>query len=398
MIFLDHHATTPCDPRVVEAMLPFWTETFGNPHSSSHPMGRAAADAIQHAMALMEQQLGCPAGKLVATSGATESINLAVRGVMLHPRNRRRRLVTCTTEHPAMLETAEDLEKRHGVDVVRVPVHPNRTGQPGQVDLDALRDAVDEQTALVSVMWANNESGVVQPVCEIARIAHEAGALMHSDATQAVGTLAVSVQETDVDLLSASAHKFYGPKGVGLLVAGNGNRRVRLLPQTIGGGQQGGLRGGTMNPAGIVGMAHALAIAAAEPETRESANLAAAALRQQLFDALNAHVDGLTLNGPSLQASAGDSGDWQRLPGNLNLRLQQVEGETWMAAATEVAFSSGSACSSTDGLPSHVLLAMGLTESEARRSVRFGIGRGNTSDEIQKAAEALIAAYARVRG
>ncbi|KLU05324.1 Cysteine desulfurase [Rhodopirellula islandica] len=395
MIYLDHHATTPCDPRVVEAMLPYLTQHFGNPHSDSHEAGREARRAIDQSLDSMAAILNAPRESMVVTSGATESINLALRGFLMHPRCKRHQVVLCETEHPAVLEVADDLSKQatasgQPIEIIRVGVHPHDHPSAGQVDVDQLRAVVNEQTAVVSIMWANNEIGSIAPIQSLAEITHEAGAVLHCDATQAVGRLPVDVRATDVDLLTASAHKFYGPKSTGFLVVGNGNRRLRLRPQIVGGGQQRGLRGGTLNPATIVAMATAMRIANDDLESDTSRILE---LREMLWNRLHSALDGLQLNGTSWREDSS-----ARLPGNLNVRLRDIEGEAWMAATPDVAFSSGSACSSTEALPSHVLLAMGLTESEARRSVRFGIGRFNTVDEIHAAADQLIASHQKLVG
>jgi cysteine desulfurase len=386
VIYLDHHATTPCDRRVVERMLPFLTERFGNPHSTSHALGREAAEAMQSAIAAMAAELGTDPDAILITSGATESNNLAIDGICRHPRQKRRHVVTTTIEHPAVLDVVDRLEK-DGFRVTRVPVHPQ--GQPlaGQVDLDALAAAVDEDTALVSVHWANNEIGVIQPMAEIATIVHRAGALFHSDATQAVGRLPVDLNRVDVDLISASAHKFYGPKGVGLLTIHGGleRRRVRLKPLLVGGGQQRNLRSGTMAPANVVACAEALRLAGEERATTIDQTLQ---LRERLWKRLREGISGLELNGPEMDLE-------RRLPGNLNLTLPAIEGEAWMSACPDVAFSSGSACSSVEAKPSHVLLGLGLDESTARRSVRFGVGKFNTAEEIDRAAEILVRGYHR---
>tara|TARA_R110002049_G_scaffold2750_2_gene21524 strand:- start:330994 stop:332154 length:1161 start_codon:yes stop_codon:yes gene_type:complete len=381
MIYLDNHATTRCDDRVVQAMLPWFADEFGNPHSTSHQMGRTAADAIGQAIAEIAEVLDASAESVVITSGATESNNLALRGVCTHPRQKRRHIVTVATEHPAVLDVANDL-KRDGFRVSHV-----RVDAAGRVDLQQLADTIDDDTAIVSVMWANNEVGTVAPMQQIANLCHDRGALLHSDATQAVGRIPVNVVQADVDLLSASAHKFYGPKGAGLLIVGNGNRRVRLRPMMVGGGQQQGLRCGTMNPAGIVGLATALRIGVAdlEPNSKQSASL-----RDRLWNTLQKAITPLRLNGPLLD-------DEDRLAGNLNITLPAVEGEAWMSATPEVAFSSGSACSSVDARPSHVLTAMGIDESSARRSVRFGIGKFNSPDEIDEASKMLIESYRRLQ-
>lgn len=385
MIYLDNHATTRCDPRVVDAMLPWFSDHFGNPHSGAHAIGRRAGEAIEAAVAQVASLVNAPADSMVMTSGATESNNLAIRGVCLHPRQKRRHIVTVTTEHPAVLDVCDDLQK-DGFRVTHVPVIQCGDPKAGVVDLNQLADSVDDDTALVSVMWANNEIGAIAPMSDIAEICHAKGALLHSDATQAVGRISVDVRQADVDLISATAHKFYGPKGTGFLVVGNGARRVRIKPQIIGGGQQHNVRSGTMNPAGVIGITTALQLCVDEmTETQTRVR----GLRDELLDRLSQQIDGLTINGPDLQ---GDD----RLPGNLNLVLPAIEGAAWISATPEIAFSSGSACSSAESKPSHVLTALGLSESEARRSVRFGIGRFNTKEEIASASRQLLDAYQQV--
>lgn len=343
---------------------------------------------IASSVAGVAELLHAPAESVVMTSGATESNNLAIRGYCTHPRQRRRHLVTVSTEHPAVLDVFSDLESE-GFRVTVVPVHRNGAPNAGIVDLDKLSQAIDDDTALVSVMWANNEMGAIAPMKEIADLAHSKGAILHSDATQAVGRIPVDTQGCDIDLLSATSHKFYGPKGAGALIVGNGNRRIRLRPQIVGGGQQHNLRSGTMNPAGVVGFATALRLCFDEMNSEGRSRTRS--MRDDLFARLNAGIEGLRLNGPAIQ------GD-QRLPGNLNLILPGVEGAAWMTATPEVAFSSGSACSSVESKPSHVLTALGLSESEARRSVRFGVGRFNTAEEIAEASERLIASYQKLMG
>jgi cysteine desulfurase len=385
MIYLDNHASTRCDPRVVEAMLPWLAEHFGNPHSDSHSYGRESGEVIAQSVAELASMLGAAAESIVITSGATESNNLAIRGVCTHPRQKRRHIVTATTEHPAVLDVVTELEQE-GFRVTRVGVRPAGDPAAGVIDLDQLADAVDDDTALVSIMWANNEIGAIAPMNAVAEICHARGALLHSDATQAVGRMPVDVQAVDVDLISATAHKFYGPKGTGLLVVGNGNRRVRLKPQIVGGGQQRNLRSGTMNPAGTVGLTTALGLCLDDMSGQQSR---VGQLRDDLYRQLCDAIDGIEPNGPSLSGH-------DRLPGNLNLVLPGVEGSAWMTATPAVAFSSGSACSSVEAKPSHVLTALGLSESEARRSVRFGVGRFNTADEINDASKQLIDSYQRL--
>ena len=385
MIYLDNHATTRCDPRVVDAMLPWFSEHFGNPHSGAHEVGRRAGAAVEQAIGQLASLVGAPPDAMLITSGATESNNLAIRGVCLHPRQKRRHIVTVTTEHPAVLDVCASMEDE-GFRVTYLPVLQRGDSQAGVVDMERLAEAVDDDTALVSVMWANNEIGAIAPMRAIADICHAKGALLHSDATQAVGRIAVDVRAADVDLISATAHKFYGPKGVGFLTVGNGSRRVRIKPQIIGGGQQHHLRSGTISPPAVIGITTALRLCVDE---MDSATTTIRGLRDQLFESLSEQIDDLTINGPDLSGN-------DRLPGNLNLVLPEIEGAAWISATPQVAFSSGSACSSAEPKPSHVLTAIGLTESEARRSVRFGVGRFNNAEEIQAASKHLLDSFQKI--
>ncbi len=387
MIYLDHHATTPLDPAVMEAMLPWMTTHFGNPHSRSHAIGRHAADACDDALRLLERLVGGEPGSMFVTGGATESTNLAIEGVMRHPRQRRRHIITSAIEHPAVLDPIRRLG-REGFRVTILPVRLQDDPACGQVDPETLRAAIDDDTALVSIIWANNEIGTLQSVRQLADISHAAGALFHTDASQALGRITVDVETADVDLLSGSAHKFYGPKGVGLLYVGSRRRRVRLRPLVEGGGQQRGLRSGTINPAGLIGMAEALRICTDElPWRRDATRL----LRDELWSRLRAAWPTISLNGPDLAPE-------RRLAENLNVSLADVEGESMMAAATELAISSGAACSSVDPRPSPVLTAIGLSESRARRSLRFGLGRATTPEEIAEAVAMLITAHDKLTG
>ncbi|MEZ6089794.1 MAG: cysteine desulfurase family protein [Pirellulaceae bacterium] len=376
-IYLDNHATTPCDPQVVEAMLPFLMETFGNPHSTTHAVGREAEAAMQSALDQIAQRLHTSTDEIVITSGATESTNLAILGYCRHPRNRKRHVITVATEHPAVLDPIAQLS-REGFRVTTLDVDSS-----GLLDVAALADAIDDDTALISVMLANNEIGSIQPLAEIVRIAHQRDVAVHTDATQAIGRIPVDVSELQVDLLSCSAHKFYGPKGVGLLNIRQGGRRVRVQPLFYGGGQQRRIRPGTMNPAAVVGMATALRLAT-DGISEEAARIGQ--LRDALWKHLSEGIPGLQLNGPSLTGAS-------RLPGNLNVRLPGVTGEAIMLAAADVAVSSGSACTSGDTGPSHVLRSIGLSEQEAHASLRFGVGRFNDRNQVDDAAERLIRAY-----
>jgi cysteine desulfurase len=387
MIYLDHHATTPVDPRVVEAMIPWMTSDFGNPHSHSHSVGRRAAQACDEALESLATRIGGQADSMVITSGATEANNLAILGVMMHPRQQRRHIITASTEHPSVLEPIKQLGSQ-GFRVTILPVR--QQGEPGcgSVEPEALRAAIDDQTALVSIMWANNEIGTLQPIRELAEITHAAGALFHTDATQGLGKIPIDVTADEVDLLSGSAHKFYGPKGVGFLHAGIGTRRVRLRPLLQGGGQQRGLRSGTLNSAGLIGMTEALRLCT---DDLPSISRRIASLRDDLWRRLRIAFPGIELNGPEL------SREW-RLVANLNASPVDIEGETLMAGAPELAISSGAACSSVDPKPSHVLTAIGLSESRARRSLRFGLGHGTTPQEIETAVTMLATARRHLLG
>jgi cysteine desulfurase len=387
-IYLDNHASTRCDPRVVDAMLPFLIDGFANPHSVTHAPGRAAGAAVHQAFAEIAQQLGGEADEWISTSGATESNNLALLGAALHPRNRRRHIITVATEHPAVLDPLTRLEQLHGFRITRLGVLDNHHPRAGLIDLEALSAVIDDDVLLISVMLANNEIGVVQPLPEIAALCRSAGCLLHTDATQAVGRLPIDVDQLDVDLLSWSAHKCYGPKGSGLLYVRRRGRRVRLLPLLEGGGQQRGLRSGTVNTAGLIGAASALKLCVAELASETSR---AAELRQSLWDGLSRAIPAIELNGP-----AWGSSPTIRLPQNLNIRLPMVAGATLLEATPEIAASSGSACTSERPAPSHVLLALGLSEEQARCSLRFGVGRFTTGDDIHQAVEAIADSFQRL--
>ncbi|MBX6324132.1 MAG: aminotransferase class V-fold PLP-dependent enzyme [Rhodospirillaceae bacterium] len=377
-VYLDYQATTPTDPRVVAAMLPWFTERFGNPHSDSHAYGREAAEAVETARARIAALVGAEAREIVFTSGATESNNLALKGVLRFRRDGRRHLVTCVTEHKCVLESARALEAE-GFRVTLVPVD-----RRGLVDLDRLAEAVSEETALVSVMAVNNEIGVIQPLAEIAAIAHARGAWFHTDAAQAVGKIPIDVAAMGIDLMSISAHKLYGPKGIGALYLRR-RPRVRLEPLIHGGGQERGVRSGTLPTPLCVGFGEACAIAGAEMAA-EAARLAD--LARRLHGALARAVPDLALNGDAER----------RIPGNLNLTFPGCGAQALMAAAPEVAVSTGSACTSAAVEPSYVLRALGLDEAAAAASVRIGLGRFTTEAEVDFAAERLAAAALRVRG
>ncbi len=386
-VYMDHHATTPVDPGVVAAMLPYFTEKFGNAGSVNHPFGWEARDAVDAARASIAAAIGGGEKEIVFTSGATESNNLAIRGVAERPRRRGDHLVTVTTEHKAVLEPIARLGRR-GYDVTLVPVKQRGADDAGIVDVEQIAAAIRDDTVLVSVMLANNEVGAVHPIAEIGAICRARGVALHCDATQAVGKLPVNVDALGVDLMSFSAHKMYGPKGVGALFVRRRTPSVRLEPQIAGGGQEGGMRGGTLNVAGIVGFAKAMELSRAAMEA-EQARLRT--LRDRLYADIMATVSGATLNGPQLACP-----DW-RLASNLNLTFAGVDGEALMMSIKDLAVSSGAACTSANPEPSHVLAAIGLSLDEARSSLRFGLGRFNTEEEVKFAAEAMAAAVLKLR-
>ncbi len=386
LIYFDHHATTPCDPQVLEAMWPFFNGQFANAGSVTHRAGQAAHDLVEERRATVARLLNVSRpGEIVFTSGATESNQLAIIGAC--SRFEGGHVLTVATEHPSVLAPFGQL-KRSGFEVGFLPVVQAGHPDAGLVGLDRLREAIRPDTRMVSVMLANNEIGALQPLREISAMCVEQGVILHCDATQAAGRLLVDVQLLNIDLLSFSAHKFYGPKGVGALFVRGSDRRVRLKPQVTGGGQEGGRRGGTLNVPGIVGLTRALELAVdvmAEETTR------IAALRNRLWNQLQAAIPDVVLNGPDLAQP-----DW-RLAGNLNLQLPGCDGHSLMVQTPQLAISSGSACTATSSEPSHVLLALGLSADQVRSSLRIGLGRFNTETEIDRAAELISGSYRRLR-
>ena len=391
-IYLDNHATTRVDPRVVEAMAPYWTEVFGNPGSTSHSFGDAARAAVEAARESIAGAIGASPREIVFTSGATESNNLAIRGVAERQRRRGDHLISVTTEHRAVLDPLSRLE-RGGFRVTLLGVEQAGSPRAGWLDPQRVADAIADDTLLVSVMLANNEIGIVQPLAEIAAICRASGVLLHCDATQAVGKLPVDVAALGIDLMSFTAHKLYGPKGVGALYVRRGEGGVRLVPQIDGGGQEHGMRSGTLNVPGIIGFARALELCLEELPA-EAVRLTE--LRRRLFDGLQHAIDGIALNGPALDQVATD-GSPLRLPGNLNVSFARVDGEALMMNMGSVAVSSGSACTSANPEPSHVLRALGMNDDATRASLRFGIGRFNTPDEIDYAIRATADTVTRLR-
>ena len=379
-IYLDHHATTPVDPAVLQEMLPFFSEHFGNPSGRQHSFGEDAFAAVQKARGEVADLIGAEPGDIVFTSGATESDNLAVRGIALAAG--RGHLVLTSIEHAAVLEPCRSLE-RNGFAVTAVPVDAS-----GTVSVEAIAAALRPDTVLVSVMAANNEVGTVQPVAEIGRLCRERGIAFHSDAVQAAGRIPVDVFRWGVDLMSLSAHKMYGPKGVGALYVRKERRpRLRLQPQMEGGGQEKGLRSGTLNVPGIVGLGAAARRAAAALEGGEAERIGG--LRDRLLAGLRARIDGVEVNGALAP----------RLPGNLHVSIPRAEAETLiLSLGGRIAISSGAACAEAGGKGSHVLRALGLSDERVYTALRFGIGRFNTAEEIDAVVTAVADAAARARG
>ena len=377
-IYLDNQATTPCDPRVVAAMLPFFTEHFGNPHSAEHAMGRFAEAAVEAARGHVAALIGADVREVVFTSGATESNNIAIKGLARHAGQSgdgRRRVVTVATEHKCVLESVADLAAE-GFDPVVLPVRPD-----GTLDPETVREALAVPTLLLSVMAVNNETGVIQDLAALAALAHDAGALFHTDAAQAAGKIPLDVVAQGIDLLSISGHKLYGPKGIGALYVRR-RPRVRLAPLFSGGGQERGVRSGTLAAPLIVGLGEACRIAAAEMADDDQR---IAALRDRMLAELRRAVPGLVLNADPVR----------RIPGNLNLTFPAAEAQALMAALPDLCVSTGSACSSAAIEPSYVLRAIGLSDAQAARTLRIGIGRFTSPSDIDAAVAMLAQAHAR---
>jgi cysteine desulfurase len=369
-IYLDNHATTPVDPRVLETMLPFFTSRFGNAASNSHPFGWEAAGAVEAARRQIAAAIGASAQEIVFTSGATESDNLAVKGAVEVYRGKGNHIITAVTEHKAILDSCKHMEK-YGCRVTYLPVQAD-----GLIDLDQIKEAFTDKTILVTIMAANNETGVVQPIEEIGKLCRERGVLFHSDAVQALGKLPLDVNRANLDLASLTAHKLYGPKGCGALYVRK-DASIHLEPMIDGGGHEQGLRSGTLNVPGIVGFGKACEIAVKDmPEE----SVRTAALRNRLCNRLQSELDQVVING-SME---------HRLPGNLNMSFLQVEGEMLLTGLHDVALSSGSACSSGKTEASYVLKALGLSDEAAGCAIRFGIGRFNTEAEIDYVAGRVI--------
>ncbi|MFI5109955.1 MAG: IscS subfamily cysteine desulfurase [Terriglobales bacterium] len=376
-IYLDNHATTPLDPRVVDEMLPYFKEKFGNAASRSHQFGWEAEAAVEKAREQVAKLIGATAKEIVFTSGATESDNLAIKGIAETHRDKGDHIVTCATEHKAVLDSCKHLEKQ-GYRVTYLPVD-----KAGLIDLEDLKRALDDKTILVSIMFANNEIGVLQPIAEIGAICRERGILFHTDAVQAVGKVPVDVNQQNIDLASITAHKLHGPKGIGALYVRRKNPRVELAAMIDGGGHERGMRSGTLNVPGIVGLGKACELCRAE---MASEALRLRALRDRLKEEIFAGLDEVYVNG-SME---------HRLPGNLNLSFANVDAEPLLMGINDVAVSTGSACSSAAIEPSHVLKALGAGDL-THGSIRFGIGRFNTQAEIDYVAARVVETVKRLR-
>jgi cysteine desulfurase len=382
-VYMDNQATTPMDPRVLQAMLPYFTEKFGNAASRNHAFGWAAEEAVEQARAQVAKLIGATAKEIVFTSGATESDNLAIKGVAEKGvaqvnREKGNHIITAITEHKAVLDTCKHLEKQ-GFRVTYLPVRKD-----GLIDIEELKRALGEQTILVTIMAANNEIGVLQPIEEIGKLCHERDVLFHTDAAQAVGKVPIEVNRQNVDLLSISGHKMNGPKGVGALYVRRKNPQVELAAMIDGGGHERGMRSGTLNVPGIVGLGQACAIAGAEME-QEASKLAV--LRNRLREGIMSRLDECYING-SME---------HRLPGNLNLSFAGVDGESLLMGINDIAVSSGSACTSAMLEPSHVLKALGVEDEMAHSSIRFGIGRFNSEAEVDYVADRVVETVGRLR-
>jgi len=377
-IYMDNHATTPVDPRVVDAMLPYFTERFGNAASRNHSFGWAGEEAVENARAQVASLIGATPKEIIFTSGATESDNLMIKGVAEMYREKGNHIITQAIEHKAVLDTCKRLEK-YGYEVTYLPVQ-----RDGRVNPEDVRKAITPKTILITIMYANNEIGIINPTAEIGKIAKEHGIVFAVDGVQAVGKIPVDVQKDNIDLLSISAHKIYGPKGVGALYVRRRNPRVQLSAIIDGGGHERGMRSGTLNVTGIIGLGKACELAQQEmPEESKKMR----ALRDRLRAGLEAKLDEVYING-SME---------HRLPNNLNMSFAYVEGESLLMGINDVAVSSGSACTSATLEPSYVLKALGVGEDLAHTSIRFGLGRFNTEEEVDYVTDKMVQVVTKLR-
>jgi len=378
-IYMDNHATTPLDKRVLEAMMPYFTEKFGNAASRNHSFGWEAEEAVDRARNQIAALINAKPKEIVFTSGATESDNLAIKGIVEFYKDKGNHIITCVTEHKAILDTCRALERVGKASVTYLPVD-----KYGMVDPDAVRAAITDKTVLISIMYANNEIGTIHPIREIGKIAKEKGVLFHCDAVQAAGKIAVDMERDGIDLASLSGHKIYGPKGIGAMYVRSKGPRVRLTAQMDGGGHERGMRSGTLNVTGIVGLGKACELAQAEmaDEARRLIDL-----RNKLQAGLFERLEEVSLNGHPTE----------RLPGNLNVSFAYVEGESLLMGISDVAVSSGSACTSATLEPSYVIRALGVSEELAHSSIRFGLGRFNTEEEVDFVTERVTKEVSRLR-
>jgi len=377
-IYMDNHATTPVDPRVLDAMTPYFNDKFGNAASRNHAFGWTAEEAVENARAQVAKLINASPKEIIFTSGATESDNLAIKGVAEMYREKGNHIITQVTEHKAVLDTCKRLEK-YGYQVTYLPVQ-----RDGRISLDELRKAITPKTILISIMYANNEIGVVQPIAEIGKLAKEKGILFHVDGVQAVGKILVDVQRDGIDLLAISGHKIYGPKGVGALYVRRKNPRVQLAAIIDGGGHERGMRSGTLNVPGIVGLGKACEICQQEMESETKEMLR---LRDRLQKGIMSKLDECYINGTMEH----------HLPNNINISFAFVEGESLLMGINDIAVSSGSACTSATLEPSYVLKALGVGEDLAHTSIRFGLGRFNTDEEVDYVVSRVVETVSRLR-
>jgi cysteine desulfurase len=378
-IYMDNHATTRLDQRVLDAMLPYFTEKFGNAASRNHSFGWEAEEAVDRSRNQIAALIGAKSKEIIFTSGATESDNLAIKGVVEFYKDKGNHVITCVTEHKAVLDSCRALERAGKATVTYLPVD-----KYGMVDPDAVRRAITDKTVLITIMWANNEIGTIHPIAEIGKIAKEKGIVFHCDAVQAIGKVPVDVEKAGIDLASITAHKIYGPKGIGALWVRSKGPRVRISPQMDGGGHERGMRSGTLNVPGIVGLGAACEIAGKEMPD-EAARLIQ--LRSQLQAGLFERLDEIYVNGHPTE----------RLPGNLNVSFAYVEGESLLMGINDIAVSSGSACTSATLEPSYVIRALGIDDELAHSSIRFGLGRFNTTEEVDYVTEKVSKEVKRLR-
>jgi cysteine desulfurase len=378
-IYMDNHATTPLDKRVLDAMLPFFTEKFGNAASRNHSFGWEAEEAVDKSRSQIAALINAKPKEIVFTSGATESDNLAIKGIVEFYKDKGNHVITCVTEHKAVLDSCRMLERTGKATVTYLPVD-----RYGMVNPDDVRKAITDKTVLITIMYANNEVGTIHPIREIGKIAKEKGVIFHCDAVQAAGKIPVDVERDGIDLASVSAHKIYGPKGIGALYVRSKGPRVRISAQMDGGGHERGMRSGTLNVTGIVGLGQACELAQTEM-SEESRRLID--LRNKLQAGIFERLEDVTLNGHPTE----------RLPGNLNVSFAYVEGESLLMGIHDVAVSSGSACTSATLEPSYVIRALGVSEELAHSSIRFGLGRFNTEEEVDFVTDRVVREVSRLR-